>query len=485
MYIESNGHMHLLGRQGNDAFKMGEYSKAEELYGKALGAETCDASVLALLYCNRAAARLHLSDWAGSEHDARECVYLDRKHLKGYYRLAKSLACQNRYDEAIKVAEEGLKLDPRNTELRKLTFPTTGQEEEQSSRVRPPVQLNTTERSAIRNELDSIKATLCSRSHFFSGWSTELMDPPTFRARVFPGASFDEPDSPPSSLEGLLGDERYACALEDSLLQARVKARSVMDSVISKGAARGDSMDKETMGMLWPQALAEAFARALPGAVNQAQKVALVKALEAEAYCSSPTLEESGLEQLREETVLTLSESGMVCVPDLLRDDWVPLIEQDIQRLNVEHAAERKGYVTWIQDPCLIEKLFPALHELLTRIKGLPHELYRRIPEFKEAKAPFCGPFIVQKMNDSTTYRPSFQTALDEAGMRNGISAVYTIGKCNGSFDAKLIRRATGEEILIPHQQGTLILCRHSLLSYEELLSTSFSCWIVATRLFC
>ncbi len=475
--------MHLLGRQGNDAFKLGEYSRAEELYGKALGVGISDASVLAVLHCNRAAARSHRSDWAGSEHDARECVNLDGKHLKGYYRLAKALASQERHNEAVRAAKEGLKLDPCNTELQKLAYPTTGQEE-QSSRVRPQPR-NMAENSAIHNELDSIKTTLCSRPHFFSGWSTELMDPSTFQARVFPGASFDGPDSPPSTLQDLLGDEKYACALEDVLSRAKDKAKSVMDSVIAKGAARGESIDKETMAVLWPQALAEAFTRALPGAVSQAQKIALVKELEDEAHCLGPTLEETTLEQLRDETVLTLFERGVGCVPDLLGEDWVSLIEQDLERLDEERAMERKGGVTWIQDPCLIENLFPALHELLTRIKGLPHELCRRIPELKEAKVPYCGPFILQKMEstNSETHRPSFQTALDEAGMRYGVSAVYTVGQCNTFFDAKLTWRATGGEILVPHKHGTLILCRHALLSYEELLSTSFSGWVVSTHL--
>ncbi len=475
--------MHLLGRQGNDAFKLGEYSRAEELYGKALGVGIRDASVLAVLHCNRAAARSHRSDWAGSEHDARECVNLDGKHLKGYYRLAKALASQDQYDEAMRAAKDGLKLDPCNTELQKLAYPTTGQEE-QLSRVRPQKR-NTAESSAIRNELDSIKATLCSRPHFFTGWSTELRDSSTFRARVFPGASFDGPDSPPSTLQDLLGDEKYACALEYALSQTKDKAKSIMDAVIAKGAARGESIDKETMAVLWPQALAEAFVRALPGAMGQAQKIALVKELEDEAHRLGPTLEEPTLEQLRDETVVMLFERGMGCVPDLLGEDWVSLIEQDLERLDEERAMERKGGVTWIQDLCLIENLFPALHELLTRIKGLPHELRRRIPELKEAKVPYCGPFILQKMDSthSTTHMPSFQTALDEAGMRYGVSAVYTVGQCNTSFDAKLTWRATGGEILIPHKQDTLVLCRHSQLSYEELVSMSFSGWIVSTRL--
>ncbi len=474
----------MLDRQGNDAFKLGEYSRAEELYGKALGVGICDASVLAVLHCNRAAARSHRSDWAGSEYDARECVKLDGKHVKGYYRLAKALEYQNRRGEAVSAAKEGLKLDPCNTELQKLAYPTTGQKE-QSSQVGFP-QSDSAESSAIRYELDSIKDTLCSRPHFVSGWSTELTDPSTFRARVFPGASFDGPDSPPSTLQDLFGNEKNACVLQDVLSQAKDKAKSVMDSVIAKGVARGESMDKETMAVLWPQALAEAFVRALPGAMSQARKIALVKELEDEAHCLGPHLEEATFEQIRSEAVVTLFERGMVCVPDFLREeDWVYLIEQDLERLDEERAMERKGGVTWIQDPCLIETLFPALNELLTRIKSLPHELSRRIPGLNEAKVPYCGPFILQKLDktQSTTHRPSFQTALDEAGMRYGVSAVYIVGQFDTSFDAKLTWRDTGGEILIPHEPGMLVLCRHSLLSYDELLSMSFSGWVVSTRL--
>ncbi len=130
--------------------------------------------------------------------------------------------------------------------------------------------------------------------------------------------------------------------------------------------------------------------------------------------------------------IFCISESGMVCVPDLLGEDWVPLIEQDLERLDVEYKVERKGDVTWVQDPCLIEKLFPALHELLTRIKGLPHKLNCRMPQLKEAKVAYCGPFTLQQVDitHSISRRPSFQTALDEAGMRYGVSAVYVIGKC-------------------------------------------------------
>lgn len=62
-----------------------EYSKAIELYAKAIDAET-DAKKLAVLYANRSFAHLRQESFGYALTDAQTAIKSDTAYLKGEYR---------------------------------------------------------------------------------------------------------------------------------------------------------------------------------------------------------------------------------------------------------------------------------------------------------------------------------------------------------------------------------------------------------------
>lgn len=88
---------------------------AELLYGKAIDLlATLPGKSEAALYSNRAMVRLNLNKVEGALEDTNKCLEIDSKFVKGYYRKAQALTRLSEWDDAIKAAEEGQKLDPEN-----------------------------------------------------------------------------------------------------------------------------------------------------------------------------------------------------------------------------------------------------------------------------------------------------------------------------------------------------------------------------------
>ncbi len=71
------------------------------------------------MWSNRSAAYASLKDWSHALNDAQKCVEIKPDWAKGYGRLGAAFHGMNRFDEAEKAYEDGLKLDPNNAALKK------------------------------------------------------------------------------------------------------------------------------------------------------------------------------------------------------------------------------------------------------------------------------------------------------------------------------------------------------------------------------
>ena len=72
------------------------------------------------LYGNRAAAFEKMSDYEAALADSIAAINANPDYLKGYFRQATSLMALRRFPEALRAAEDGLRKQPRNTQLQEL-----------------------------------------------------------------------------------------------------------------------------------------------------------------------------------------------------------------------------------------------------------------------------------------------------------------------------------------------------------------------------
>ncbi|KAJ9302150.1 hypothetical protein DTO271G3_1016 [Paecilomyces variotii] len=98
-----------LKEKGNQLYKEGDYSGAEELYSQAIQKNPREPT----FFTNRAITRIKLENWAGAEHDARAAIDLygpkNAASLKSCWYLAQALLGLGRPQEAYDVAIEAYK----------------------------------------------------------------------------------------------------------------------------------------------------------------------------------------------------------------------------------------------------------------------------------------------------------------------------------------------------------------------------------------
>ncbi|KAJ6012047.1 hypothetical protein N7499_012984 [Penicillium canescens] len=95
-----------LKAKGNELFKEGDYTGAEDFYSQAIAKNPKDPS----FFTNRAITRIKLTKWADVEHDARSAITLygpkNPLALKSSYYLAQALLGLQRPQEAYDVASD-------------------------------------------------------------------------------------------------------------------------------------------------------------------------------------------------------------------------------------------------------------------------------------------------------------------------------------------------------------------------------------------
>jgi DnaJ family protein C protein 7 len=101
----------LYKQQGNKAFKEGQYTKAIELYTKAITSNAMEPS----FYANRAACYLALKKYQKCIQDSDATLDIDKKFVKAWKRKARAHLCMGHITEAKQAIEEAAKLEPTDS----------------------------------------------------------------------------------------------------------------------------------------------------------------------------------------------------------------------------------------------------------------------------------------------------------------------------------------------------------------------------------
>ncbi len=100
---------------GNNYYKAKNYKQAVDSYTKAIDLDPTNA----LLFTNRAAAALMLSQFKEAIHDCDQAITLDQTCSKAYFRKATALKGLGKVDLALEALTTGLHHDPTNAAAKK------------------------------------------------------------------------------------------------------------------------------------------------------------------------------------------------------------------------------------------------------------------------------------------------------------------------------------------------------------------------------
>lgn len=104
--------------KGNDFYHAKDYKAAVESYSKSMqeldSNETVSAVTSASLLLNRAAALLMLLQYREALSDCEKAISLDSSNSKAHFRKATSLKGLGRLEDAVRVLNIGLALDPKS-----------------------------------------------------------------------------------------------------------------------------------------------------------------------------------------------------------------------------------------------------------------------------------------------------------------------------------------------------------------------------------
>jgi tetratricopeptide (TPR) repeat protein len=131
-----NAEEDILKAQADDALKSQKYDKALQLYTQAIeymlnnkpqaddepedDGEAPAAGYqekLSALYSNRSQAQFQLKTFADAIKDADEAIKLFPKRARAYFRKGQALEATLAYEEAVKVYNKGLEIEPGNAQL--------------------------------------------------------------------------------------------------------------------------------------------------------------------------------------------------------------------------------------------------------------------------------------------------------------------------------------------------------------------------------
>eukprot|EP00746_Dinoflagellata_sp_MGD_P135156 gnl/MRDRNA2_/MRDRNA2_69104_c0_seq1.p1 gnl/MRDRNA2_/MRDRNA2_69104_c0~~gnl/MRDRNA2_/MRDRNA2_69104_c0_seq1.p1 ORF type:complete len:543 (+),score=137.53 gnl/MRDRNA2_/MRDRNA2_69104_c0_seq1:114-1742(+) len=102
--------------KGNAAFTAQKWLEAADMFTKAIEQDPFDH----VFYSNRAACYAELDQFENALRDAKNCIKIDPKFVKGYSRKAYALFHLGMYPEMEATAKAGLALDPDNDSLKEL-----------------------------------------------------------------------------------------------------------------------------------------------------------------------------------------------------------------------------------------------------------------------------------------------------------------------------------------------------------------------------
>ncbi|CCW60250.1 unnamed protein product [Phytomonas sp. EM1] len=100
--------------EGNDYFKQDKFPEAVAAYTEAIKRNPSEHTA----YSNRATAYIKLGAFNDALKDAEKCIELKPDFVKGYSRKGNAYFWTKQYNRALQAYDEGLKVDPNNTECR-------------------------------------------------------------------------------------------------------------------------------------------------------------------------------------------------------------------------------------------------------------------------------------------------------------------------------------------------------------------------------
>jgi len=100
--------------KGNKFFSSGKYPEAIQWYTKAIQLDPADSA----FYSNRAAAYMSTGKPNESLQDAEMCIKCKPDWVKGHYRKGLALMALEKYGDAVRAFNIGLKVDPNNADIK-------------------------------------------------------------------------------------------------------------------------------------------------------------------------------------------------------------------------------------------------------------------------------------------------------------------------------------------------------------------------------
>jgi hypothetical protein len=364
---------------------------------------------------NRSACYLALSLYHEAEVDARRAIQLDRRYIKGYFRLATALQKSKQYTEAARIATMGLEVDPSNSALKKIQLACTQQEQTSSRKIfgnlyndktkssseghpdddsvskkleprTPPVKANNTPSfNGVERRMYDYLMGLISRiqsgefsssdanTHMLQGTFRKLVESETFSDALFPGVPQDVANTLPQNLRELFEWNGVDKLVLQETTQMTKSASNILEGVRVRGEARGDIMDPATETVLIPQIAQETFARAVVDIVRNLSKRASNLNARLNLSVASPQVAQASLDQLDDHIFEYLINEDASAVQDtFLGEDWARLVLSDVVRY--------------------------AKTEKMTDMSFLPH--VSTLPRYEEIQEQAAPPANQESMND-------------------------------------------------------------------------------------
>ncbi|KAK5621202.1 hypothetical protein CRENBAI_012138 [Crenichthys baileyi] len=126
-----------LKEAGNSLFKAGDWKEAERSYTEALAlCPVCFSRERAVLFSNRAAARLHLELKDEAISDCSRAIDLDPEYLRALLRRAELYEKTEKLDEALEDYKHVLERDPNNSGARRACMRLPQQIQERNEKLK-------------------------------------------------------------------------------------------------------------------------------------------------------------------------------------------------------------------------------------------------------------------------------------------------------------------------------------------------------------